>query len=69
VTFQWTTVPAEATFEVVYGGDNPGFAARAFFPNGQEGNKLFVYEASFTPQGLNRMQNSLELELGHVMGL
>jgi hypothetical protein len=69
VTFQWTTNPAEATFEVVYGGANPGFVAMAFFPNGQKGNKLYVYEASFTPQGLNRMQNSLEHELGHIMGL
>lgn len=37
VRFQWTTNPAEATFEAVYGGGNPGDAARAFFPKPRGG--------------------------------
>lgn len=69
VTFQWTVNRAEATFEVVYGGPNPPYVASAFFPNARRGNQLLVYEASFTPQGLSRMQNSFQHELGHVMGL
>lgn len=68
VTFQWTTNRAEATFEVVYGGANDNFVAKAFFPN-ETTRQVLVYSASFTPPGLVRMQNSFQHELGHVMGL
>ena len=69
VRFQWTTNPAEATFEVIYGGEHPTAAARAFFPKNRGGNQVIVYAASFTPAGLARMQNSFQHELGHIMGL
>lgn len=68
VTFQWTLNPAEATFEVVYGGPSTDYVARAFFPN-ETTRQVLVYSASFTPSGLARMQNSFQHELGHVMGL
>ncbi|RYO61543.1 hypothetical protein AA0113_g6901 [Alternaria arborescens] len=72
VKFQWTLVRAEAAFEVVYGGANPGFVAEAFFPNkprGPQPRQLLVYDGTFTPSGLARMRNSFQHELGHVMGL
>lgn len=69
VTFQWTLDPAEAAFEVVYGGPHPTAVASAFFPNRPRPRQVLVYEKTFTPEGLARMRNSFQHELGHIMGL
>lgn len=69
VTFRWVGAWADAAFALTYGGDGGSTLARAFFPNVNDLNLLFVYQLSFDPANRNFQPNIFAHELGHVLGL
>jgi hypothetical protein len=69
VTFKWVTKLEDAAFVLAYGGDSGSVLARAFFPNSNDLNTLFVYKKAFET-GISPYQTNIFLhELGHVLGL
>lgn len=69
VKFSWTNDIEDAAFVLGYGGDGGSTLARAFFPNEQDLNMLYVYKGAFEPGRINYMKNIFLHELGHVLGL
>jgi hypothetical protein len=69
VKFVWTDDIEDAAFVLGYGGDAGTTLARAFFPNEQDLNMLYVYKSAFEPGKINYMKNIFLHELGHVLGL
>lgn len=69
VKFKWVGKLADAAFVLAYGGDQGNTLARAFFPNSNDLNTLFVYKKAFEPGFVNFMTNVFLHELGHVIGL
>jgi hypothetical protein len=69
VKFAWTNDIEDAAFVLGYGGDAGSTLARAFFPNEQDLNMLYVYKGAFEPGRINYMKNIFLHELGHVLGL
>ncbi|KAB8275210.1 hypothetical protein BDV30DRAFT_247927 [Aspergillus minisclerotigenes] len=69
VKFSWTNDIEDAAFVLGYGGDGGSTLARAFFPNEQDLNMLYVYKGAFEPGRVNYMKNIFLHELGHVLGL
>jgi len=69
VTFKWVSKLEDAAFVLAYGGDGGSVLARAFFPNSNDLNTLFVYQRAFDT-GISPYQTNIFLhELGHVLGL
>ncbi len=48
------------------GGDT---LARAFFPNAEDLNTVFVYKRAFDPDTVNYQSNIFAHEVGHIIGL
>ncbi|RHZ46402.1 uncharacterized protein CDV56_102548 [Aspergillus thermomutatus] len=69
VKFEWVSDVEDAAFVLAYGGDAGSTLARAFFPNEQDLNMLYVYRLAFEPGKINYMKNIFLHELGHVLGL
>lgn len=69
VQFKWVGKLEDAAFVLAYGGDGGTTLARAFFPNADNLNTLFVYKKAFEPGFINYMVNVFLHELGHVLGL
>ncbi|RBR20239.1 hypothetical protein FVER53590_09949 [Fusarium verticillioides] len=69
VTFEWVPLAKDATFVLTNGGANGTTLARAFFPNGEDLNYVFVYSYAFSREWKPHMWNVFVHELGHVIGL
>ncbi|KAF5687163.1 matrix metallo ase-11 [Fusarium denticulatum] len=69
VTFEWVPMAKDATFVLTNGGANGTTLARAFFPNGEDLNYVFVYSYAFSQEWKPHMWNVFMHELGHVIGL
>ncbi|OQO07397.1 hypothetical protein B0A48_07094 [Cryoendolithus antarcticus] len=69
VTFKWVGRLADAEFVLGYGGDQGNTVARAFFPNANDLNNLFVYKRAFDSDTKPAMWRFFLHELGHVLGL
>ncbi|OQO08921.1 hypothetical protein B0A48_05811 [Cryoendolithus antarcticus] len=69
VTFKWVGRLADAEFVLGYGGDQGNTVARAFFPNANDLNNLFVYKRAFDADTKPVMWRFFLHELGHVLGL
>jgi len=69
VTFKWVSNLQDAAFQLAYGGDLGSVLARAFFPNANDLNTLFVYQKAFEPAISPYQTNIFLHELGHVLGL
>lgn len=69
VQFKWVGNLNDAAFVLAYGGDGGSTLARAFFPNSDNLNTIFVYKKAFEPAFINYMVNIFLHELGHVLGL
>jgi len=69
VTFKWVSKLEDAAFVLSYGGDGGSVLARAFFPNSNDLNTLFVYQRAFGPDTSPYQTNIFLHELGHVLGL
>ncbi|CEI60318.1 hypothetical protein FVEN_g6479 [Fusarium venenatum] len=69
VTFEWVPLAKDATFVLTHGGANGDVLARAFFPNGEDLNYVFVFSYAFNKQWKPHMWNVFAHELGHVLGL
>ncbi|KAK6430749.1 hypothetical protein LTR95_013093 [Oleoguttula sp. CCFEE 5521] len=69
VTFKWVARLADAEFVLGYGGDQGNTVARAFFPNANDLNNLFVYKRAFDSDTKPVMWRFFLHELGHVLGL
>jgi hypothetical protein len=69
VTFRWVSKLEDAAFVLAYGGDQGTVLARAFFPNSNNLNTLFVYQKAFDPVYSQYQANIFLHELGHVLGL
>ncbi|KAJ5358314.1 catalytic domain-containingprotein [Penicillium cataractarum] len=69
VKFKWVSRLEEAAFVLAYGGNGGSTIARAFEPNTNDLNTLFVYQKAFEPGIINSMYNVFLHELGHVLGL
>lgn len=50
VTFEWVPLAKDATFVLTNGGANGTTLARAFFPNGEDLNYVFVYSYAFSQE-------------------
>jgi hypothetical protein len=59
----------DAAFVLAYGGDQGSVLARAFFPNNNDLNTLFVYQKALDPNYSPYQTNIFLHELGHVLGL
>ncbi|KAH8588336.1 hypothetical protein B0O99DRAFT_525216 [Bisporella sp. PMI_857] len=69
VTFKWVSKLEDAAFVLAYGGDGGTTLAKAFFPNSNDLNTMFVYQRAFDA-GISPYQTNIFLhELGHVLGL
>lgn len=69
VRFEWVGKLDDAEFVLAYGGDADGTLARAFFPNDEDLNTMFVYKRAFDADTVNYMANIFAHETGHVLGL
>ncbi|KAH7025219.1 uncharacterized protein B0I36DRAFT_332742 [Microdochium trichocladiopsis] len=69
VTFKWVDELEKAAFVLAYGGDQGGVLAKAFFPNSNDLNTLFVYQKAFDTAISPYQTNIFLHELGHVLGL
>lgn len=69
VKFQYVSKAEDAAFALRYGGEGGSTIARAFFPNAEDLNALLVYDIAFTPERLPRLRNTLQHEVGHILGL
>ncbi|KAK6440241.1 hypothetical protein LTR95_003541 [Oleoguttula sp. CCFEE 5521] len=69
VTFRWVARLADAEFVLGYGGDQANTVARAFFPNGNDLNNLFVYKRAYDTDTKSSMWRFFLHELGHAIGL
>lgn len=69
VTFKWVSKLEDAAFVLAYGGDKGSVLARAFFPNSNDLNTLFVYQKAFDTAISPYQTNIFLHELGHVLGL
>lgn len=69
VDFEWVSKLEDAAFVLAYGGDGGSTLARAFFPNSNDLNVVYVYQKAFEPGNVNYMKNIFLHELGHVLGL
>ena len=69
VTFKWVGTLEDACFVLGYGGDGGDTLARAFFPNSEDLNNMYVYQRAFQAGNINYLYNFFLHELGHVLGL
>jgi len=69
VKFHYVNRLEDAAFVLAYGGDGGSTAGRAFFPNSNDLNTVFVYQRAFEAGFVNNMTNVFLHELGHVLGL
>ncbi|KAM6513681.1 hypothetical protein FALCPG4_016055 [Fusarium falciforme] len=69
VKFHYVANPEDAAFVLAYGGDAGSTLAKAFFPNSNDLNTVFVYQRAFQAGMVNNMTNVFLHELGHVLGL
>lgn len=71
VTFEYTPIFDDACFQVLYGGDDDGVLASAFFPDDYKRvlNELYVFKRQFDVDQRSLIANTMAHELGHVIGL
>ena len=69
VSFEWVEALEDATFVLAYGGNAGSTLARAFFPNDNGLNVVYIYQKAFEEGNINFMANFFLHELGHVLGL
>ncbi|KAJ5110375.1 hypothetical protein N7532_000910 [Penicillium argentinense] len=69
VKFKWVSRLEDAAFVLGYGGDQGPTCARAFFPNSNDINPIYVYKRAFEAGLINNMDGFFLHELGHVLGL
>lgn len=69
VTFESVALAKDANFVVCHGGNMATVLARAYFPNHNDLNFVFVYTAAFQPGWKENLWKVLTHELGHVLGL
>ncbi len=69
VTLKWVSNIDEATFVLVYGGEDGNTLARAFFPNKKDLNIMYVYSRAFDDDAIEHQSNIFAHEIGHALGL
>jgi hypothetical protein len=69
VRFQWVTNTADAAFVLRYNTQSGNTLARAFFPNANDLNVIWVFGRAFQSDVVRYMDAVMEHELGHVLGL
>jgi hypothetical protein len=69
VKFKWVGALVDAAFVQGYGGNGGSTLARAYFPNANDLNNVYVYQKAFETGYINYLKNILTHELGHVLGL
>ncbi|KAF5668663.1 matrix metallo ase-11 [Fusarium heterosporum] len=69
VTFENVPEAKDATFVLVYGGENGKKLASAFFPNKKDLDYMFVYSYAYSKEWKSAMWKVFTHELGHVLGL
>lgn len=69
VTFEWVKNHDDATFVLVYAESNDGTLAKAFFPNHNPLDYVYVYNMAFSEEYKENMWSIFIHELGHALGL
>ena len=69
VKFQWVTKLVDCAFVLRFNKRRGGTLARAFFPNTQDVNVMWVFATAFKGKYVNFLDAVFEHEVGHVLGL